>query len=106
MLIDISPSVTSIGFWGVTGSKKVIDISRAKTSIDINWPILMSRSPVFRTVERHRGNPSGRSSALSPFSGLSNTISTQKSRLMKLMKLMVFSGRVRGRIFGPHTCQV
>ena len=65
MLIDISPSVTSIGFWGVTGSKKVIDISRAKISIDINWPILMSRSPVFRPLERHRGDPSGCSLALS-----------------------------------------
>ena len=79
MLIDISPSVTSIGFWGVTGSKKVIDISRAKISIDINWPILMSRSPVFRPLERHRGDPSGRSLALSPFSGLLNMISTPRA---------------------------
>ena len=47
MLIDISPSVTSIGFWGVTGSKKVIDISRAKISIDINWPILILGAPFF-----------------------------------------------------------
>ena len=89
-------------FLGVRGTQNAIDILGGEMSIDINRRESADsdvQEPPFRPLERPRGEPNAPGSASSPFSGLSTTIWTPKSRLMKLMSIP--GGRGAGFFFAP-----